>query len=175
MAEQLGEALIRRVHEVAADSRRMGRALAARGEVARRRRLVARSVNIIVGALAAVVSLAPPVTELLGSFGVRAIGSIAAIVLILDGVMPLFVGDDSYERLSEYSMYIYSYAGQLLNTLADEGMRVEVRRARLMEGLAMATRNMDDVRSKWPWVDDLVEVKHSARPSTVPMHQQALE
>jgi hypothetical protein len=140
--------LAQRAEAVARDCVQTARRLARRAELARRRRILLRSVNVVVGATAVTAAFVPAASELVRPGGVKLISLIAAFVLILDGVLPIIVGDDTYERLSEYAMYIHSYAGTLLNTLADEGLTIQVRRARVTEVLQMAVRNLDDVRSK---------------------------
>jgi hypothetical protein len=150
---QLGNALEDRARQVADEVVRVARALAERAESVKRSRKLARTVNVVVGFLAVIVALSPPVAQVFGMFGVRTVGVAAAIVLILDGILPVFFGDDSFDRLSDYSMYLHGYANSILDTLADESMKNDVRNARLSEILSQAGRNLVDVRSKWPWVD----------------------
>lgn len=131
----------------------MASKLAARAVVAKRNRTIARGINIVVGAFAFAAAYVHPLPQLLGASGIQFVGLAAAVVLILDGILPIFLGDDTSERLSEYAFYIRGFGGMLLDTLADEGLPTEVRRARLVEVLAMANKNLEDVRAKWPWVD----------------------
>ncbi|HYE57903.1 MAG TPA: hypothetical protein VD948_05330, partial [Rhodothermales bacterium] len=87
-----------------------------------------RSVNVVIGSVAATVVLSAPVMSMLGDQGVRIIGAIAAIVLVLDGVIPVLMGEETSERLGEYSMYIHSYSNMILNTLADDSLAVNIKR-----------------------------------------------
>lgn len=128
--------------------------MAKRAVRVRRNRSLARGINVLVGSLAFAAAYVEPLPTLLGVGGIQMVGLVAAAVLILDGVAPVFLGDDTPERLGEYAFYVRRYAGLLRDTLADEALPQEIRRARVSEVMAMANQNLDDVRSKWPWVDD---------------------
>lgn len=146
---QLNRALV-----VAADAERVAGAMAERSVRAKRNRALARGLNVLVGGIAFAAAYVEPLPTLLGIGGIQIVGLVAAGVLILDGIAPVFLGDDTPERLGEYAFYVRRYAGLLRDTIADEALPAEIRRARVSEILAIANQNLCDVRSKWPWVDD---------------------
>ncbi len=142
-----------RAEQISSESLQVASKLAARSVVAKRNRVIVRGINIFVGGFAVAAAYIHPLPQMLGTSGVQLVGLAAAVVLILDGILPIFIGDDTPERLSEYAFYIRGFSGMLLDTLADDDLPTEVRRARLVELLAMANKNLEDARAKWPWVD----------------------
>lgn len=145
--------LFSRAEQVALDCRDVACRLAKGAVRAKRLRELLRGVNVIVGLSAVTAAYIEPIPQLLGTSGIQLVALCAAVVLIFDGVSPMFLGNDTYERFSEYSFYIRGFGEGLLNALADDTLPEDVRRARIAETLAMATKNLDDVRAKWPWVD----------------------
>jgi hypothetical protein len=113
------------------------------------------AVNVIVGVLAVAAAYIPRINIFVGEHGNETISLLAALVLIFNGILTPFLGADTYERYSEYSFYVRGFGEALLNTLADDTLPEDVRRARVSELLTMATKNLDDVLAKWPWAGSL--------------------
>jgi len=145
--------LYSRAEQVASDCKHVASRLAKGAVKAKRWREVLRGANVIVGLSAVAAAYIQPIPQLIGIAGIQLIALVAAVVLIFDGVSPMFLGNDTYERFSEYSFYIRGFGEALLNSMADDTLPHDIRRARVTELLAMATKNLDDVRAKWPWVD----------------------
>ena len=59
--------------------------------------------------VALLITLIPTFSATIGTVGTNAVAVIAGIVLLLDTVLPLFVGKDSPERYEDYAKYIMGY------------------------------------------------------------------
>jgi hypothetical protein len=129
----------------------VGMALAKHGEKVRRRIALLRIVNVVASA-AVFVSLIPSFAETIGVHGVRGLGVFAGAVLLLDTVLPLFVGQDSPARYEDYSKYIFQYRRCLEEAQADSRLPGETKLARQMELIRLANANLVDVKAKWPLV-----------------------
>ncbi|HMC30598.1 MAG TPA: hypothetical protein VKL99_07155, partial [Candidatus Angelobacter sp.] len=87
----------------------IGLTLSQRGSVLRRRRVLLRAINVVVGAVALTVSVIPAVSESFGAKTIRIAGLVAAIVLILDTIIPVVLEEEYPERFYDYAYYIRGF------------------------------------------------------------------
>lgn len=118
-----------------------------------------RMINIGVGSVAAIVTISPPIASLIGTTATQSVSLVAAIVLILDGLIPSFRRSPSPDRLRDYAFYVHGYSGALESTLTDSGLSEPQRRSKVVALLGLAEKNLSDVCSKFP------EIYHSAIPN----------
>lgn len=140
-----------RAERVAQESKNVASKLARAAITAKHRRDLFIAVNVVVGVVAFAAGYVAPIKVFVGESGNEVISLLAALILIFNGILTPFLGADTYERFSEYSFYVRGFGEALLNTLADDSLPEDVRRARVSELLTMATKNLDDVLAKWPW------------------------
>jgi hypothetical protein len=138
-----------KAEKVGKDSFAIGVVVAEHGDAMKRRVALLRIVNVVVS-MALFITLIPTFSATIGTWGTNAVAVIAGIVLLLDTVLPLFVGKDSPERYEDYAKYIMGYKDFLDETLVDTTLSPEVKQARLTEIIRLAELNVRDVRSKWP-------------------------
>lgn len=131
---------------------RVARQIAKHAESIERKYTYFRAVNVVVGAIAAVVVLSPQLQISLGSNVVFCIGLVAAVVLLIDGVVPHFLKHPSPDRLRDYAFYIHSYSGSLKNTLADAGLKDAQRQSKIAAIMELAETNLSDVCCKFSFV-----------------------
>jgi hypothetical protein len=151
-------ALADRAQEVAKECRIVAEQLSRAANRAKRKRDLFITGNVIIGVLAVVSNYIAPIKSLVGDHGSEAISLLAALVLIFNGLVTPFLGADTYERYSEYSFYIRGFTDALLNTLSDDSLPEDIRRARVSELLTMATKNIADVLAKWPWAGERISI-----------------
>lgn len=135
--------------KVGKDCFAIGVVVAEYGDIMKRRVALLRIVNVAVS-MALFITLIPTFSTTIGTVGTNAIAVIAGIVLLLDTVLPLFIGKDSPERYEDYAKYIMGYKDFLDETLVDTTLSPEVKQARLTEIIRLAQVNVRDVHSKWP-------------------------
>lgn len=128
---------------------RIGIILAEFGNAAKSRIIMLRIINVVIG-MALFITLIPQFAATIGPSNISIITIVAAIVLLLDTILPLFLGNDSPERYEDYAKYIMGYRDFLDETLVDESLVLQVRQARLTETISLAQSNLRDVRAKWP-------------------------
>jgi hypothetical protein len=141
--------LEQKAEKVGKDCFAVGLVVAEHGDAMKKRVALLRIVNVVVS-MALFITLIPAFSATIGTVGANMIAVIAGIVLLLDTVLPLFVGKDSPERYEDYAKYIMGYKDFLDETLVDTTLSPEVRQARLTEIIRLAQVNLRDVRSKWP-------------------------
>lgn len=83
-----------KAEEVGASCFAVGVVVAEHGEAMKKRVAILRIINVVVS-MALFVTLIPAFATTIGQVGANAIAVIAGIVLLLDTVLPLFVGKDS--------------------------------------------------------------------------------
>ena len=108
----------------------------------------------VIGLLAVLAAYVPSVTTVIGSTGAETIMLIAAITLVFAAVVSILIDRNPPERYNDYSRYILGYAGRIRQISADQSLTARAKSARLDEVLILAHKNIEDVRAKWPWVDD---------------------
>lgn len=130
-----------------------------------------RLVNILVGALAALVTISTPVAELIGPHGAQGISVIAAIVLIFDGLIPYFSRDPSPDRLRDYAFYVFTYSGMIHTTLANDDLTEAQRRSRVAAILDIAETNISDICGKFPILyEEAIHTPHHRDQILQPMN-----
>jgi hypothetical protein len=141
--------LEQKAEKIGNDCFAVGVVVAEHGDTMKRRVALLRIVNVVVS-MALFITLIPTFSATIGTVGTNAVAVLAGIVLLLDTVLPLFVGKDSPERYEDYAKYIMGYKDYLDETLVDATLSPEVKQARLTEIIRLAQLNLRDVRSKWP-------------------------
>jgi hypothetical protein len=136
-----------RAQVVAGECQTVGVALAEYGETIKTRVTFLRIINVVVS-MAVFITLIPAFSGNIGPFGVSAVSLAAGIVLLLDTVLPLFVGRDSPERYEDYAKYIMGYKDSLEETLIDTSLDEAIKRVRISETIALAQANLRDVKAK---------------------------
>jgi hypothetical protein len=106
-------------------------------------------VNVVVS-MAVFIALIPDFGNMLGTRAKAGVSFVAGVVLLLDTILPLFIGRDSPERHEDYAKYIMGYKDSLDETRDEPTMSVDVKQARLTETIALAQLNLRDVRAKSP-------------------------
>lgn len=127
----------------------VGLTIANHGERVRRRTTLLRIVNVVVSMMV-FISLVPQFSTAIGPVGISMVSLLAGLVLLLDTVIPLFVGKDSPERYEDYARYILGYKDHIEETLSSSSLTPAIKDARLIEVARLAKTNLRDVRSKWP-------------------------
>jgi hypothetical protein len=117
----------------------------------------------LVGIVALVVAFYLPGMLVAGTDLVKATGVAAALVLIIVPYLQMAVYRDPPTRHQDYSFYIGGYAHKIDEIVAD--VKSVRRYERLMEVLALADKNLNDVRSKWPELTEKIDKELSASPS----------
>ncbi len=138
-----------KARKIGEDCLHVGNVLAAKSERVGRRVVVMRIINVAVS-MTVFVSLIPEFRAQIGTTGVSVVSLLAGVVLLLDTVLPLFVGKDGPERFEDYARYILGYKDYLDEALIDAALTDDTRRIRLQETLVLAQLNLRDVRAKWP-------------------------
>jgi hypothetical protein len=87
----------------------------------------------------------------------RAVTMLSAIALIIVPYLQMAVYRDPPTRHQDYAFYIGGYAHKIEEILAD--VKSVRRYERLMEVLALADKNLNDVRVKWPAIMSKVEAE----------------
>ena len=105
---------------------------------------------VMMVSMAVFVTLVPSFSAAMGPAGSSAVSVVAGLVLLLDTVMPIFIGRDNPERYQDYSKYILGYKDALDQTLDDMKLAAEAREARINEIIGLAQANIRDVKSTWP-------------------------
>lgn len=139
---------------VAAECQRIGKRIAKRAARARLSLFGLRVLMSVVGLSAILAAYVPTVTAVVGEAGARAISLLAAFTLLVTAVVSVFVDKNPPERYVDYSRYILGYTGRAEQIQADASLAPDIKSARLDEILILANKNIEDVRSMWPWIDD---------------------
>jgi hypothetical protein len=139
-----------RVRVVAARCERLGMLISEEASRTERTDRRLRLINIVIGAIAALVTISGPVSAWLGANATQAISVIAAVVLIFDGLIPYFRGTASADRLREYAFYIHHYVGMIEGTDSDQSLTSAQRESKINSLLHLAELNLSDVCSKFP-------------------------
>lgn len=85
----------------------------------------------------------------------RSISSIvAAVILMIDTIIPTFMAGDSYERLSEYSHYIGLFSEKIQTIFSDQRLDEIAKQNQLRVLVDLAELNLCDVKAKWPSMID---------------------
>ncbi len=139
---------------VAAECMRMGTRIAKRATHARHALLGMRVFMSVVGLAAIMAAYVPAITTAVGDAGAKTVSLVCAVTLILTAVISIFIDKNPPERYVDYSRYILGYTGRIGQVRSDDSLPAKIKSARLDEVLILANKNIEDVRSMWPWIDD---------------------
>jgi len=149
--------------EIAATTLRIGHVLAQRAERLDRTRTITQVAMTVIGLAALISANVPAVSGLLGSSGDKIIAVIAAASLLLASAVTFVIGRNPPERFKDYSRYVLGYDSRISELLADDALPKTVLNARLTEVIRLANKNIEDVRSRWAWVEAEIKTTQNKR------------
>ncbi len=124
-----------------------------------------RVLMTLIGILAIVAAYVPSISNFVGSVGVNLISGIAAITLIVSAVISMIIDKNPPVLLVDYSRYILGYRSRIFEILSEPEQSKPVIEAKLGELLRLANKNLEDVKSRWPWVIQIKNGKNVASQS----------
>jgi len=141
--------------QLAAECRQVGMALARKGVKTRYLVVTTRAVAALVGIGAILAAYVQPIRDTIGDGGVTAVTLIAAITLIVTTIVGFLTDRYPPERFEDYAKYVMGYESRIKETLSKQNIiSKSAFSAALDEIQRLANKNLEDTRSRWPWVDD---------------------
>ena len=106
-----------------------------------------------VGLSAILVAYIPSLTNIVGAHGVEIASLVAAISLIISSVASSVILDTPPGMMVDHANYINAYSQRVLQLVAniESSQPNEVEIGALNEVVHCATKNLSDVKSRWPW------------------------
>ncbi|MEJ2744873.1 MAG: hypothetical protein P8123_04180 [bacterium] len=130
----------------------MSRALSEHASSLKKRKRFFSGLNFLAGFVIAMLAIGSTGANLLSGNGLVVLSIVAALLLLLDALLPSLAEEPNPERFNDYAWYIGRLQRDLKALSIDSKLPEQVWNARLHEKISLAQENMKDVEIKWPWI-----------------------